>query len=74
MCVKALAAELAERRKSKGMTVEAATAQLRSNPNMFATLMMATGAADGMVSGAIHTTADTMRPALQVGNNPEVAF
>mmetsp|Transcript_15133 Transcript_15133/g.26787 ORF Transcript_15133/g.26787 Transcript_15133/m.26787 type:complete len:341 (-) Transcript_15133:71-1093(-) len=62
----ALAAELAERRKSKGMTVEAATAQLRSNPNMFATLMMATGAADGMVSGAIHTTADTMRPALQV--------
>lgn len=62
----ALAAELADRRKAKGMTLEAATQQLCSNPNMYATMMMATGAADGMVSGAIHTTADTMRPALQV--------
>eukprot|EP00873_Tetraselmis_striata_P046555 jgi/Tetstr1/466819/TSEL_001015.t1 len=61
----ALAAELADRRKAKGMTLEAATQQLCSNPNMYATMMMATGAADGMVSGAIHTTADTMRPALQ---------
>ena len=34
--------------------------------NYFGTCMVASGDADGMVSGAIHTTADTVRPALQL--------
>lgn len=62
----AIAEDLYERRKSKGMTLEAATREVKNNPNMFGTMMMARDMADGMVSGACHTTADTMRPALQV--------
>ena len=61
-----MAEELYERRKAKGMTMESARRELRNNLNMFGTVMMAMGMADGMVSGACHTTADTMRPALQV--------
>mmetsp|Transcript_39465 Transcript_39465/g.111858 ORF Transcript_39465/g.111858 Transcript_39465/m.111858 type:complete len:1193 (-) Transcript_39465:2677-6255(-) len=61
-----MAQDLHERRKSKGLTYEAALAELQNNPNMFGTMMMAMDMADGMVSGACHTTADTMRPALQV--------
>lgn len=36
------------------------------HPNYFATMMVHLGKADGMVSGAIHTTGDTIRPALQI--------
>lgn len=36
------------------------------NPNYFGTLMIKAGDADGMVSGANHSTADTVRPALQI--------
>ena len=56
---------LFELRKSKGITEEEAlkTAQ---NPNYFGTLMIKSGHADGMVSGANHSTADTVRPALQI--------
>jgi len=61
-----MAENLAEKRKSKGLTYEAALNELKNNPNMFGTMMMAMDMADGMVSGACHTTADTMRPALQV--------
>lgn len=52
-------------RKDKGMTEEEAlkTAQ---NANYFGTLMVKAGDADGMVSGANHSTADTVRPALQI--------
>merc|ERR1712224_211852 len=39
---------------------------LRGDMNWFGTMMMYMGQADGMVSGAAHATADTMRPALQV--------
>lgn len=35
-------------------------------PNYFGTLMIKSGHADGMVSGANHSTADTVRPALQI--------
>ena len=54
-----------ELRKEKGVTPEDAlkTAQ---NPNYFGTLMIKSGDADGMVSGAAHSTADTVRPALQI--------
>lgn len=56
---------LYELRKAKGMTEEEAlkTAQ---NYNYFGTLMIKAGDADGMVSGANHSTADTVRPALQI--------
>ena len=56
---------LFELRKSKGMTQEEAkkTALI---PNYFGTLMIKSGHADGMVSGANHSTADTVRPALQI--------
>ena len=39
---------------------------LFSDVNYFATLMIKAGDADGMVSGAVHSTADTVRPALQI--------
>ncbi len=56
---------LYELRKNKGMTEEEAkkTALI---PNYFGTLMIKAGDADGMVSGANHSTADTVRPALQI--------
>ena len=56
---------LFELRKYKGMTEEEAkkTALI---PNYFGTLMIKSGHADGMVSGANHSTADTVRPALQI--------
>lgn len=56
---------LVELRKSKGMTEEQARASLADNV-MLATMMLKMGEVDGLVSGAIHSTADTLRPALQV--------
>ena len=53
-----------ELRKAKGLKLAAAKDAMVS-PNYFATMMVYMGYADGMVSGAIHTTADTIRPALQ---------
>ena len=52
-------------RKAKGMTLEEArkTALIY---NYFGTLMVKAGDADGMLSGANHSTADTVRPALQI--------
>ena len=59
------AEELAKIRASKGMTLEQA-AELVAQPTYFATMMVQMGDADGMVSGATHTTADTIRPAFQI--------
>lgn len=56
---------LYELRKAKGMTLEEAQ-QLAINYTFHGTLMMKAGDADGMVSGANHSTADTVRPALQI--------
>lgn len=56
---------LYELRKDKGLTMEAAE-KLALNYNYFGTLMIKAGHADGMVSGANHSTADTVRPALQI--------
>ena len=39
---------------------------LRTNVNYFGVLLVKAGYADGMVSGAVHTTGDTIRPALQI--------
>lgn len=52
-------------RKEKGLSHEDAE-KLALNHNYFGTLMVKSGHADGMVSGANHSTADTVRPALQI--------
>lgn len=52
-------------RKEKGLSKEEAD-KLALNYNYFGTLMIKSGHADGMVSGANHSTADTVRPALQI--------
>jgi phosphate acetyltransferase len=52
-------------RKEKGLTLDAARDAM-THPNYFATMMVYEGMADGMVSGATHTTTDTVRPALQI--------
>ncbi len=59
------AAMLYEMRKRKGITMPDAQ-RLAADDNYFGTLMVKTGHADAMVSGACHSTADTVRPALQI--------
>ncbi len=59
-----LAELLVERRNGK-ITKDVAL-QLLEQPNYFGTLMVETGRVNGMVSGAVYTTADTVRPALQI--------
>jgi len=56
---------LLERRKHKGLTEANAIEALRDNV-MLATMMLALDEVDGLVSGAIHSTASTIRPALQL--------
>ncbi len=54
-----------ELRKAKGITMEEA-AKTMQDTSYFGTMMVYMKKADGMVSGAIHSTADTIRPALQI--------
>ncbi|MGB9666861.1 MAG: phosphate acetyltransferase [Candidatus Cryosericum sp.] len=54
-----------EKRKAKGMTPEKA-AELSADPIYFATCMLETGMAHALVTGALHTTGDMLRPALQI--------
>ncbi len=54
-----------ELRKEKGLLIEGAQDAM-THETYFATMMVYAGYADGMVSGAIHTTGDTIRPALQI--------
>lgn len=56
---------LAELRKSKGMTVEQAR-ELVKNPLYLGCMIIKTEGADGQISGALSTTGDTLRPALQI--------
>ncbi|KJG82436.1 phosphate acetyltransferase, partial [Yersinia pestis] len=56
---------LVELRKSKGMTEVVAREQLEDNV-VLGTLMLEKGEVDGLVSGAVHTTANTIRPPLQL--------
>ena len=61
-------------RRHKGMTPEIARDQL-GDPITLATVMLRLDEVDGMVAGAVHTTADTLRPALQVlGTAPSAAL
>ncbi len=59
------AALLAELRKNKGMTIEQAR-ELVKNPLYYGCMIIKTGDADGQISGALSTTAETLRPALQI--------
>ena len=54
-----------ELRKAKGMTIEQAK-ELLLEPIYFGMMMVKNGDADGLVSGVAHSTADTLRPALQI--------
>ena len=60
-----LAAKLAELRKTKGMTIEEAR-KLMKNPLYLGCMIIKTEGADGQISGALSTTGDTLRPALQI--------
>jgi len=55
-----------ELRKHKGITRVQSKEIIETQTIYFATMMVYLGYADGLVSGAIHTTANTMRPALQI--------
>jgi phosphate acetyltransferase len=59
------AEKLAELRKSKGMTIEEAR-KLVKNPLYYGCMIIKTEGADGQISGALSTTGDTLRPALQI--------
>lgn len=59
------AVALYELRKAKGMTLEQAK-ELLLNETYLGMMIVKQGYADGLVSGACHSTADTLRPALQI--------
>lgn len=59
------AQEYAQLRAHKGVTLEGAYDRV-VDPSYFGTMLVHTGRVDGMVSGAAHTTADTIRPALEI--------
>ena len=61
----AYADALYELRRAKGMTPEQAYEQV-ADATYFGTMMIKMGDADGLVSGACHSTANTLRPALQI--------
>lgn len=54
-----------ELRKNKGMTIEQAK-EIIKEETYFGMMMVKEGDADGLVSGAVHSTSDTLRPALQI--------
>ena len=58
-------ARLVELRKAKGMTEEAAREQLEDTV-VLGTMMLEANEVDGLVSGAVHTTANTIRPPMQI--------
>jgi phosphate acetyltransferase len=62
--VEKFAAAYAEARAHKGMTLERAQ-EIVTDISYFGTMMVHLGLADGMVSGAVNTTAHTIRPALE---------
>ncbi|QII08670.1 phosphate acetyltransferase [Rhodococcoides fascians A25f] len=59
------AAEYTELRKHKGMTIERAR-EIMADISYFGTMMVHRGIADGMVSGAAHTTAHTIKPSFEI--------
>jgi phosphate acetyltransferase len=63
--VERFAASYAKARAHKGVTLEQAR-DIVTDPSYFGTMMVHEGLADGLVSGAAHTTAHTIRPAFEV--------
>ena len=61
----AYAAALYELRRAKGLTAEQAAARV-ADPMYYGMMMVKAGEADGLVSGAVHSTGDMLRPALQI--------
>ena len=61
-----LTLEFVEIRKNKGLTYDDAKKLLLEDYAYFACMLVKTGRADGVVSGACHSTANTLRPALQI--------
>lgn len=59
------AGALYEIRKEKGMTEEKAQSLIK-DPMYYGVMMVKMGDADGLVSGAVHSTGDMLRPALQI--------
>jgi phosphate acetyltransferase len=59
------AQQLADLRKEKGLTVDQARELLKDNM-YYATMLLQYGVVDGIVSGAVHPTAHTLKPALQI--------
>ena len=57
---------LVELRKSKGLTYDEAKKLLLEDYMYYACMLVKTGRADGVVSGACHSTANTLRPSLQI--------
>jgi phosphate acetyltransferase len=65
-------ARLCEIKKNKGMTADKA-AELIKDPLYFGVMLVESGFADGMVAGAINSTANVLRPALQIlKSSPDV--
>lgn len=58
--------KLVEIRKNKGLTKEEAKDLLLNDYMYYACMLVKTGRADGVVSGACHSTSNTLRPALQI--------
>jgi phosphate acetyltransferase len=63
--VERFAAEYAELRAKKGVTLEQAREKVQ-DVSYFGTMMVKTGEADGMVSGAVHSTAHTIKPSFEI--------
>lgn len=61
-----LVSDFYELRKAKGMTLEEARHTLLDDYMYYACMLVYKGLADGIVSGACHSTANTLRPALQI--------
>jgi len=61
-----LTTKLYELRKDKGLTEEQAKQMLNENPLALGCMLVKDGIADGMVAGAVYSTADVLRPAMQI--------
>ncbi|MFV0495258.1 phosphate acetyltransferase [Mycobacterium sp.] len=59
------AEQYADLRRSKGITIDHAR-EILNDATYFGTMLVYNGLVDGMVSGAVHTTANTVRPALEI--------
>jgi len=64
--ISALTTKLYELRKAKGLTEEQAKQLLAENPLFLGCMLVKDGIADGMVAGAVYSTADVLRPAMQI--------